>query len=108
MQEIETEIVDNIHRSTDHFNGSVTSTPVELTTSTNRPVALTCIYVPVKGPNANSSGAVLLVSWDGTNYLSYPRGSSEYFPGKGYGTNENKIKIKADSGTVKYEIRMVS
>jgi hypothetical protein len=108
MNELETEITDKIDRSTDHFNGSVTTTPVELTTSTNRPVALTCIYIPSKGPNANLTTAVLLVSWDNTNFVSYPTGTSEFYPGKGYGTNQNTIKIKANSGTVKYEIRMVS
>ena len=108
FDEMQSEIQDNLERKTDHFNGTVTTTPIELSTSTNKVIQLASIYVPSRGPNANTSAVVLLVSWDGINYVSYPRGSSEMWPGKGYGTNNEKIKIKADSGSVKYEIKLLS
>ena len=108
MDPLQTEIQDNLDRSTEHFNGTADTTGAIVAAATNKPLQLVQIFVPVKGPNANVSGAILLVSWDGTNFMSYPRGTTEFWPGMGYGTYNHQIYVKAYSGTVKYEIKVLS
>jgi hypothetical protein len=109
FNELQTEVQDNIERTTDQYVLTAVDTTGEaVTTSTGRCIQLTEIYVPTRGPNGNASSAIALVSWDGTNFMTYTRGSNEMFPGKGYGTNENQIWVKAYTGTVNVEIKMVS
>jgi len=109
FSELQSEIQDNVQRKTDqHELTGVDTTGQAVTTSTGRCIQLTEIYIPSRGPLANNPGDVALISWDGTNFMSYPRGSSEMFPGKGYTATENRIWVKAASGTINIEIKMVS
>ena len=106
--EMQIEVQDETARTTEHFNSSVGTSGTTISAGTNRPIQLVEIYNPSDGPLANSSGDVLLVSWDSTNYSSIPLGGNIIWPGKGYGTYNHQIHIKAEAGTINYEIRMIS
>jgi len=110
MQELQTETQDNIERTNEHFNGNVVTAgvPVTITTGTGRPIQLAFIYNPEQGVNANDLGDILYISWDGTNYATFPRGTSMVWPGKGFGTDSNQLKIDTNNNGTKYEIMLVS
>jgi len=109
FKELQSEIQDNVQRTTDQYVlTGITTTGQAVVTSTGRCIQLTELYVPTRGPNANPSSAIALVSWDGINFMTYTRGSNEMFPGKGYTPTENQIWVKAHTGTVNLEIKMVS
>lgn len=110
MQEFENEIADEVNRNTEHFNGTITTagTPVVITTGTNRSIQLIQIVNPDKGTYANSPGVLLKVSFDGTNYTTLSRGAVLIWPGKGYGTNSNQVKLDGSANGTKYEVLVIS
>lgn len=110
MREIQTEIQNNLERATEHFNGTVAAagTPIEIETASARSLQLTIIQNPEKGANANQLNDILYVSFDGTNYLSLSRGTGIVWPGQGYGTDKNKLKIDASRDGVKYEVMVAT
>jgi hypothetical protein len=104
------EIQDEIGRDTEHYNGSVTTagSPVTVSTSSANPIQFSYILNPSKGTNANDPTDLLYVSWDGTNYTVIPRGGYIMWPGKGFGTSNQSIKIDSNANGTNYEVMLVS
>lgn len=77
FSDFDVEVQNTRDRNVEQFNGSVTTAgvPVTITPSTG---TITGVIVsnPTRGPNANGSTDVVLVSIDGTNYMALSRGES--------------------------------
>ena len=111
FDDFDLEIQDDKERGTEHYNGTVTTAGVPVTVSTinNNTIQYTYVYNPTRGPNANSPGDMLYISWDGgTTYTTLPRGSSIMWPGKGSGSSGESITIDSNVDGVKYEVMLVA
>lgn len=102
FKDFDIEIQDEKDSKPEHINGTVTTAgvPVTVTAGNALPIQHALIICPNKGPNANTGGAYLLVSSDGTtNYTTVPRGGSLRIDGV-----FDNLKIDAGSNGTNYEI----
>lgn len=109
--DFDVETQDQKDRETEHSNGDVTTagTPETVSTTSGKSIQLAYINNPSRGPNGNSPGDLLYISWDGgTTFITLTRGSWIIWPGKGSGTDGQSIVLDSNNDGVKYEIMLVS
>lgn len=102
FEDFDIEVQDEKDTTPEHQNGQVTTagTPASLTPTSTKAIQLAYVKNPNKGPNANGSQDVLLVSIDGgTTYTSVSRGEYAYFPGV-----FTTLKLDSNNNNVKYEV----
>ena len=113
MNDFDLEVQDEFHRTTEHINGLTgviagIGGAITITPANNRVLQGTLINNPLEGVRANNRTSILYASWDNVNFITIPAGDNIVWGGKGYGANENTVKLYSNNSSVNYEIMVVS